>query len=80
MSQNKVEEALLEERKVQALEKISKSLAILVLWFEEVDKEEWGERIQYYLSEFLEIPGILLLLFIRNAIYLTCLTVLVFLT
>jgi hypothetical protein len=54
MSQNKVEEALLEERKVQALEKISKSLAILVLWFEEVDKEEWGERIQYYLSEFLE--------------------------
>ena len=54
MSQNKVEEALLEERKVQALEKISKSLAILVLWFEEVDKEEWGETIQYYLSEFLE--------------------------
>jgi len=54
MSQNKVEEALLEERKVQALEKISKSLAILVLWFEEVDKEEWGERIQYYLSELLE--------------------------
>jgi hypothetical protein len=54
MSQNKVEEALLEERKVQALEKISKSLAILVLWFEEIDKEEWGERIQYYLSEFLE--------------------------
>ena len=51
MSQNKVEEALLEERKVQALEKISKSLAILVLWFEEIDKEEWGERIQYYLSE-----------------------------
>jgi len=54
MSQNKVEEALLEERKVQALEKISKSLAIVVLWFEEIDKEEWGERIQYYLSEFLE--------------------------
>ncbi len=49
-----VEENLLEERKVQALEKISKSLAILVLWFEEVDKEEWGERIQYYLAEFLE--------------------------
>lgn len=49
-----VEENLLEERKVQALEKISKSLAILVLWFEEIDKEEWGERIQYYLAEFLE--------------------------
>jgi len=50
MSQNKVEEALLEERKVQALEKISKSLAILVLWFEEIDKEEWGERIAWYLD------------------------------
>lgn len=49
-----VEENLLEERKVQALEKISKSLAILVLWFEEIDKEEWGERIQYYLAEFLD--------------------------
>jgi len=51
MSQNKVEEALLEERKVQALEKISKSLAILVLWFEEIDKEEWGPRLEWYLSE-----------------------------
>ena len=45
-----VEENLLEERKVQALEKISKSLAILVLWFEEVDKEGWSDRIAWYLS------------------------------
>lgn len=39
----------LEERKVEALEKISLSLDALTLWFEEVDKEEWGSRIEYYL-------------------------------
>lgn len=52
MSKN-VEETLLEERKVKALEKIGSSLDALVLWFEEIDKEEWGERMQYYLAEFL---------------------------
>lgn len=44
---------LLEERKVKALEKISKSLDALTTWFEEVDKTEWSERIQFYLYEFL---------------------------
>ena len=48
-----VEKQLLEERKVKALEKISRSLDSFVLWFEEIDKEEWNERIQYYLAEFL---------------------------
>ena len=43
---------VLEERKVRALEKIEVSLDALALWFEEVDKDEWGDRIQYYLSEF----------------------------
>ena len=48
-----VEETLLEERKVKALEKIGKTLDALVMWFEEIDKEEWNERIQFYLAEFL---------------------------
>jgi hypothetical protein len=43
---------VLEERKVRALEKIAVSLDALTLWFEEVDKDEWGDRIQYYLSQF----------------------------
>lgn len=50
----------LEERKVRALEKIAVSLDTLTLWFEEIDKEEWGERMQFYLAEFLnrtpEVP------------------------
>jgi len=49
---SKVEKEILEERKVKALEKIASSLDALTLWFEEVDKEDWGDRIQYYLSEF----------------------------
>jgi len=48
-----LEKQLLAERKVKALERISKNMDTLVLWFEEIDKEEWNERIQYYLSEFL---------------------------
>lgn len=48
-----LEKQLLEERKVKAIEKIAKILDNLTLWFEEVDKEEWGERMQYYLAEFL---------------------------
>ena len=42
----------LELRKVKALEKIATSLDALTVWFEEIDKVEWGERIQWYLSEF----------------------------
>ena len=52
-NKQKVEELLLEERKVKALEKLVKTLDALVMWFEEIDKEEWNERIQFYLAEFL---------------------------
>ena len=41
----------LEQRKVKALEKIANSMDALTIWFEEVDKQEWSDRIQYYLSE-----------------------------
>jgi hypothetical protein len=46
------EALLLETRKVKALEKIANGLDALTIWFEEIDKEEWSGRIQYYLSEF----------------------------
>ena len=42
---------LLEQRKVKALEKIGNSLDALTVWFEEIDKEDWSNRIQYYLAE-----------------------------
>jgi hypothetical protein len=42
----------LELRKVKALEKIANSLDALTIWFEEIDKEEWSQRAQYYLAEF----------------------------
>ena len=45
------EELELEKRKVKALEKIGNSIDALTIWFEEVDKKEWSDRIQYYLSE-----------------------------
>lgn len=45
-------EQLLEERKVKALEKIALSLDSLTIWFEEIDREGWDERLQFYLSEF----------------------------
>jgi hypothetical protein len=41
----------LEKRKVKALEKIGNSLDALTIWFEEIDKQEWSDRVQYYLSE-----------------------------
>jgi len=43
---------LLQERQVEALEKIADSLDALTLWFEEIDKEDWDSRLQFYLSEF----------------------------
>lgn len=46
------EELELETRKVKALEKIATSIDTLSLWFEEVDKEDWDNRIQFYLQEF----------------------------
>ena len=43
---------LLEQRKVKALEKLANSVDALTIWFEDIDKEEWSQRIQWYLSEF----------------------------
>lgn len=45
-------ENVLEERKVRALEKIANSLDALTIWFEEIDKEDWDARLQFYLAEF----------------------------
>lgn len=42
---------MLEQKKVKALEKIANSLDALTIWFEEVNKDEWSDRIQYYLAE-----------------------------
>jgi len=42
---------VLEERKVRSLEKIAASLDALTVWFEEIDKDDWNQRIQYYLAE-----------------------------
>lgn len=41
---------ILEERKVKALEKIANSLDALTIWFEEIDKDSWGPRIEWYMS------------------------------
>ena len=49
-SQN-LESIVLETRKVKALEKIANSLDALTVWFEEIDKKEWGERLAWYLYE-----------------------------
>ena len=49
----KTEKELLAERQVKALEKIATCLDALTLWFEEIDKDGWDERAQFYLSEFL---------------------------
>jgi len=49
---SKVNKEEIEERKVRALEKIALSLDTLTLWFEEIDKEDWDNRLQFYLNEF----------------------------
>ena len=54
MNDNTEQLIMLEERKVKALEKIAKVLDALTLWFEDVDKDEWSDRIQFYLSAFYE--------------------------
>jgi len=41
---------ILEERKIKALEKIANSLDALTIWFEEIDKDAWGPRLEWYLS------------------------------
>jgi hypothetical protein len=51
----KEEQFALEQKKVKALEKIANSLDALTIWFEEIDKQEWSDRIQYYLAEWHDI-------------------------
>jgi hypothetical protein len=41
----------LEQRKVKALENIANTLDALTVWVEEIEKQEWSDRIQFYLSE-----------------------------
>lgn len=48
------DELILQERQVKALEKIAVSLDALTLWFEEIQKDEWDARLQYYLAKWLE--------------------------
>jgi hypothetical protein len=50
-SVNNDEMLLLETRKVKALEKIANSIDALTVWFEEIDKDEWSQRLQWYLAE-----------------------------
>ncbi len=52
LKQDELDLLPLEERKVRALEKIAASMDALTIWFEEVDKDDWSERIQFYLTEF----------------------------
>lgn len=54
---DQLDNQILEERKVEALEKISDSLGDIVMWLEEIDKDDWGERIQFYLNEFFKIAS-----------------------
>ena len=48
----KEEQNKLEERKVVALEKIANILDSLTVWFEDIDKGEWSNRVEYYLAEY----------------------------
>ena len=52
MPQENKKELMLEERKVKALEKIANVLDALTLWFEDIDKNEWSDRLQWYLTEY----------------------------
>lgn len=45
----------IEEQKAKSLETIANSLDALSLWFEEIDKDEWGDRTQFYLAEFMKV-------------------------
>lgn len=47
---SKLADKQLEARKVIALEEIAKQLENLYLWFDNIDQEEWGDRIQWYLG------------------------------
>ena len=48
------EDLVLKERQIKSLEKIAVSLDALTLFFEEINKDEWDARLQFYLSKWLE--------------------------
>ena len=50
-SDQSLESVVLETRKVKALEKIANTMDALTVWFEEINKDEWSDRLQYYLAE-----------------------------
>ena len=52
MPQENKKELMLEERKSKKTKKIANVLDALTLWFEDIDKEEWSNRTQWYLAEF----------------------------
>jgi len=52
LKQDELDLIALEERKVRALEKIAAAMDALTIWFEEIDKDDWSERVQFYLTEF----------------------------
>ena len=37
---------------MKALEKIANTIDALTIWFEDIDKAEWSERLQWYLYRF----------------------------
>jgi hypothetical protein len=53
--EDEVKKIVLEERKVRSLEKISNISSALTIWFEEINKDEWGKRNEWYLSKFKEL-------------------------
>ena len=50
LTEYEIKQMVLNERKVRALEKIVNSLDALTLWFEEIEKNAWSDRIQWYLN------------------------------
>ena len=52
VKQDELDLIALEERKVRALEKIAAPMDALTIWFEEIDKDDWSQRVQFYLTEF----------------------------
>lgn len=50
LTEYEIKQMVLNERKVRALEKIANSLDALTLWFEEIEKNAWSDRIQWYLN------------------------------
>ena len=41
----------LKSTNIKALEKIANTIDALTIWFEEIEKNEWSDRLQWYLSE-----------------------------